>query len=126
MTQPLNPDLIALATPYALHALTDSELADVERRVAAAPPEVARGIRGRGARRARDDGGGVGGDGCRATRPAARPTPGHRQRDPVRQLSSKRATRWRTTILSAAAVLAIGLGALGVGTLPPAAGDVDR
>ena len=28
MTEPLNPDLMALATPYALHALTDSEHAD--------------------------------------------------------------------------------------------------
>ena len=41
MTEPLDPDLIALATPYALHAVSDSELADIERRVAAAPPAVA-------------------------------------------------------------------------------------
>ena len=47
--------------------------------------------------------------------------------DRVRQLPSKRANRWRTTILAAAAVLAIGLGALGVGyALRPAPTIVDR
>ena len=47
--------------------------------------------------------------------------------DPVRQLPSKRANRWRTTILAAAAVLAIGLGALGVGYCVAAgAHHVDR
>ncbi len=41
MTEPTDPDLIALATPYALHAVPESELADIERRVAAAAPDVA-------------------------------------------------------------------------------------
>ena len=41
MTDPLTPDLIALATPYALHATTDSERAEIERQLADAPPEVA-------------------------------------------------------------------------------------
>ena len=41
MTEPTDPDLIALATPYALHAVPETELADIERRVAAAPPDVA-------------------------------------------------------------------------------------
>ena len=29
MTEPLDPDLMAMATPYALHAVSESELADV-------------------------------------------------------------------------------------------------
>ena len=41
MTEPLVPDLVALATPYALHATTDAERADIERQIAEAPPEVA-------------------------------------------------------------------------------------
>ena len=40
MTQPTD-DLTALATPYALHAIPESERADIDRRIAAAPPEVA-------------------------------------------------------------------------------------
>ena len=40
------------------------------------------GIRRRGPRGARDDGCGVGGDGCRAACPAARPVAGHRRRRP--------------------------------------------
>jgi anti-sigma-K factor RskA len=115
MTQPLNPDLIALATPYALHALTDSELADVERQLAAAPPEVAAAFAAE-VRAVHETMAVV------SAATAVEPPAPLRDRllatvseDPVRQLSSKRATRWRTTILSAAAVLAIGLGALGVG-----------
>ena len=42
MTAPMDPDLIALATPYALHAVPESELADIERRLAAAPADVSR------------------------------------------------------------------------------------
>src|SRR5215212_1646609 len=41
MTEPMTPDVVALATPYALHATTDAERAEIERRVSAAPPEVA-------------------------------------------------------------------------------------
>ena len=68
MTEPLDPDLMALATPYALHAVSESELADIERRLAAAPPDVSRGLRRGGPRRARDDGGDVGRHGRRAAR----------------------------------------------------------
>ena len=128
MTEPANPDLMALATPYALHAMTESERADDRAADRGRPAGGGSGIRRRGARRARDDGGRLGGDGRRAARttarPAARPTVSD---DPVRQLRPSARTRWRTTILAAAAVLAIGLGALGVG-YRAAAGtpDVDR
>ena len=125
MTEPTDPDLIALATPYALHAVPESELADIERRVAAAPPDVAQAFE----------------DEVRAVREtmavvsaatAAEPPDHLRDRlltavssDPVRMLGpriSRRTgrtlrgrTRLRGTALAAAALLVIGLGALGVG-----------
>ncbi len=115
MTEPANPDLMALATPYALHALTESERADVERQIAAAPPEVAAAF----AAEVRDVHETMA---VVSAATAVEPPAPLRDRllatvsdDPVRQLSSRRVTRWRTTILAAAAVLAIGLGALGVG-----------
>jgi anti-sigma-K factor RskA len=114
MTEPTDPDLIALATPYALHAVPESELADIERRVAAAPPHVAQAFD----------------DEVRAVREtmavvsaatAVEPPDQLRARlltevtsDPVRVLRP-RIKRWQTTVLAAAAALVIGLGALGVG-----------
>ena len=105
MTEPNDPDLIALATPYALHAMPEAERADIERRVAAAPPDVAAGVRRRGPRRARDDGG-------RSRRPPPSSRP-HQLRDrlladvssdPVRVLRPA-SKRWRTIVLAAAAAL---------------------
>jgi anti-sigma-K factor RskA len=121
MTEPNDPDLLALATPYALHAMSESELADIERRVAAAPAEVAQAFA----------------DEVRAVREtmavvsaatAVEPPQQLRDRvlaevstDPVRQLRP-RVKRWQTAVLAAAAALVIGLGALGVGmALRPAA-----
>jgi anti-sigma-K factor RskA len=114
MTEPLDPDLIALATPYALHAVPESELADIERRVAAAPPAVAQAFD----------------DEVRAVREtmavvsvatAVEPPDQLRDRlltevssDPVRALRP-RIKRWQTAVLAAAAALVIGIGALGVG-----------
>jgi anti-sigma-K factor RskA len=114
MTEPNDSDLIALATPYALHALTDSERADVDRRIAAAPAEVAQAFT----------------DEVRAIREtmavvsastAIEPPQQLRDRvlaevgaDPVRQLRP-RVQRWQKAVLAAAAALVIGLGALGVG-----------
>lgn len=115
MTEPLTPDLIALATPYALHATTDSERADIERQVAAAPPEVAEAFFAE-VRAVHETMAVI------SAATAVEPPPMMRDRllasisdDPVRQLPTKRANRWRTTVLAAAAVLAVGLGALGVG-----------
>jgi anti-sigma-K factor RskA len=114
MTEPTDPDLIALATPYALHAVPESELADIERRVAASPPAVAQAFD----------------DEVRAVREtmavvsaatAVEPPDQLRDRllsevssDPVRVLRP-RIKRWQTAVLAAAAALVIGLGALGVG-----------
>ena len=121
MTQPNDPDLIALATPYALHAMSDSEHADIDRRVAAAPAEVAQAFA----------------DEVRAIREtmavvsaatAVEPPQQLRDRvlsevsaDPVRSLRP-RVKRWQRAVLAAAAALVIGLGALGVGLAlrPPA------
>jgi hypothetical protein len=121
MTQPNDPDLVALATPYALHAMSEAELADIDRRVAAAPAEIAQAFA----------------DEVRAIREtmavvsaatAVEPPQQLRDRvlsevsaDPVRQLRP-RIKRWQTAVLAAAAALVIGLGALGVGVAlrPPA------
>jgi anti-sigma-K factor RskA len=113
MTQPTD-DLTALATPYALHAIPDAERADIERRLADAPPEVARAFD----------------DEVRAVREtmavisaATAVEPPYELRDrvlaeitaaPVVQLPRK-PRPWRATILAAAAAVVIGLGALGVG-----------
>ena len=115
MTDPLTPDLIALATPYALHATTDSERAEIERQLADAPPEVAEAFFAE-VRAVHETMAVI------SAATAVEPPATMRDRllatvadDPVRELPTTRANRWRTTILAAAAVLAIGLGALGVG-----------
>jgi anti-sigma-K factor RskA len=122
MSAPQNPDLMALATPYALHALTESERAEVDRQIADAPPEVAAAFAAE-VRAVHETMAVV------SAATAVEPPPPLRDRllasvaeDPVRQLPTKRVNRWRTTVLAAAAVLAVGLGALGVGIAmrPPA------
>ena len=114
MTEPLDPELIALATPYALHAVPEAELADIERRVAAAPPEVARAFHEE-VRAVRETMAVV------SAATAVEPPDELRNRlltevsgDPVRTLRPQ-IKRWQTVVLAAAAALAIGLGALGVG-----------
>ena len=115
MSEPLTPDLMAQATPYALHATTDAERADIERQVAAAPPEVAQAFFAE-VRAVHETMALI------SAATAIEPPPAMRDRllasiadDPVRHLPTKRANRWRTTVLAAAAAIAIGLAALGVG-----------
>ena len=134
MTEPVDPELIALATPYALHAVSESELADIERRVLAAPAPVALAFTAevRAVREAMavlsagtaleppaqlrdqllatvaDDSEGWG------HLPLAGESEATRELTSVRRLPS-RAPRWRTAVLAAAAALVVGLGALGVG-----------
>lgn len=119
MTEPMNTDLVALATPYALHAMPESERADVDRRVAAAPPAVAQAFA----------------DEVKAVREtmavlsaATAVEPPAELRDrvlaeiadaapavaPVAELRP-RINRWQKAVLAAAAVLLVGAGALGVG-----------
>ena len=120
MTQPHDGDLIELAVPYALHALSDAERDDVETRLSAAGLPVADAFY----------------DEVRAVREtmavvsaasAAEPSAGLRNRvldavsgdgSNVVMLPRRRRTAW----LSAAAAAVIGLGALGIGLSlrPPA------
>jgi hypothetical protein len=115
MTEPTDPDLIALATPYALHAVPEAELADIERRVAAAPPDLAQAFA----------------DEVRAVRETMAVVSAATAVEPPQQLRDRlltqvsgaspvtslrpRIKRWQTGALAAAAALVIGLGALGVG-----------
>ncbi|MGH9205782.1 MAG: RskA family anti-sigma factor, partial [Acidimicrobiales bacterium] len=45
MTEPTEFELVELATPYALHAVSDAERAAIDRRVEAAPAPVAAAFR---------------------------------------------------------------------------------
>jgi anti-sigma-K factor RskA len=125
MTQPID-DLTALATPYALHAMSEAECADIDRRLASAPPDVARAF----------------GDEVRAVRETMAAISAATAVEPPNELRDRvlaeigrtpaapapvipmtpRAKRWRTAVLAAAAALIVGLGALGVGFAlrPPA------
>jgi anti-sigma-K factor RskA len=123
MTQPTD-DLTTLATPYALHAIPAAERADIERRIAAAPPDVARAFNDE-VRTVRET--------MAVISAATAVEPPHDLRDrvlaeigaavstaPVVPLRPK-ARNWRATILAVAAAVVIGLGALGVGlSLRPA------
>jgi anti-sigma-K factor RskA len=117
MTEPTDAELIELAAPYALHAVSDDERSEIESRLARADRSVADAFY----------------DEVRAVREtlaemsaatAVDPSAELRQRvlavaaaDPVRTLTRR---RWRNMVLAAAAALVIGLGALGVGmTLRP-------
>jgi hypothetical protein len=114
MTEPTDPDLIALATPYALHAMPDAELADIERRVATASPDVAQAF-AEEVRAVRETMAVV------SAATAVEPPQQLRERlltevgsEPVR-IARRQINRWQTVGLAAAAAVAIGLGALGVG-----------
>ncbi|WP_326545375.1 anti-sigma factor [Mycolicibacterium sp. ND9-15] len=117
MTGPMDSDLGALAVPYALDAMSDSEREDVDRRVAAAPPAVAQAFADE-VRRVREAMAVV--SAATATEPPADLRArllaeiGGDRPAPVRQLRP-RPSRWQKTALAAAAVLVVGAGALGVG-----------
>ena len=53
MTEPTEFELLELATPYALNAISDTERAAIERQLAAAPPRSPRPSATRYARSAR-------------------------------------------------------------------------
>jgi anti-sigma-K factor RskA len=109
MTEPNPFELLELATPYALNAISDSERAAIDRQLAAAPTTVADAF----------------GDEVRVVREtmavisaatAAEPP------DQVRaavlagiQADTARRSRWRTAVLAAAAAIVVGLAAFGAG-----------
>lgn len=117
MTAPDHFELLELATPYALHAMSDAERADVDARLAAAPGPVAAAFH----------------EEVRAVRETMAMVALTNAAEPPDRLraailagatppASERQSRWRNAVLAAAAAVVIGLGAFGLGTLtrPPA------
>ncbi|OBK25785.1 anti-sigma factor [Mycobacterium asiaticum] len=115
MTEPTDFELLELATPYALHAMSDAERADVDRRVAAAPATVAAAFT----------------DEVRAVRETMAVLAAANTAEPPEHLRAavladaadqaspgrRRKSPWRTTVLAAAAAVAIGLAGFGLGVL---------
>jgi anti-sigma-K factor RskA len=109
MTEPTEFELLELATPYALHAVSDDERAAIDRQLAAAPPSVAEAFREE-VRAVRETMTAV--SAATAAEPptrlraavvaAVQPDAGHR-------------SRWRTALLAAAAAIVVGLAAFGAG-----------
>lgn len=108
MTDPSDVTLLELATAYALDAVSDVERADIERRVAAAPPTVAEEFHAE----------------VRAVRETMAVVSAHTERDPhpglrasvlaaVQPRPSGR-IRWRTVALAAAAAVVAAVIATGV------------
>lgn len=116
MTEPTEHDLMTLATPYALHAVSRSESEDIERQLAEAPELVARAFN----------------DEVRAVREtmaviaaatASEPPAQVRERllaaidehAPLPRSVSPPRRNWRSLVLSAAAALVVGLVVVGIG-----------
>ncbi|MFZ0832612.1 MAG: anti-sigma factor [Mycobacterium sp.] len=108
MTQPSDFELLELATAYALHAVSDDECADIEHWLSRTPATVSRSFH----------------DEVRAVREtmavvsagtSAEPPPEMRDRLLKAVRPARKRFGWRTSLLAAAAVLIIGLGALTAG-----------
>jgi hypothetical protein len=116
MTDSSEFDLLELAVPYALDAVTDTERADIERQLAAAPRPVAEAFR-RQVTETREALATLS-DATAVAPPAAlraRVVRGNRR--------AVREKRWRNTVLAAAAALAVGGSAFAAGWMlhsPPA------
>jgi anti-sigma-K factor RskA len=109
MTEPTEFELLELATPYALHAVSDAERAAIDRQLAAAPASVAEAFREE-VRAVRDT--------MTAVSAATAADPPTRLRATVLaavQSDAGRRSRWRTALLSAAAAIVVGLAAFGAG-----------
>jgi anti-sigma-K factor RskA len=109
MTEPTEFDLIGLATPYALNAISETERAAIERQVAAAPAAVAGAFR----------------DEVRAVCETMAVVSAANATDPPARLragvlatarpETTRQSRWRVALLAAAAAIVVGLAAFGAG-----------
>ncbi|MGZ8801568.1 MAG: anti-sigma factor [Mycobacterium sp.] len=120
MTEPIGPlgaELLSFATPYALHALTDTEITDIDRRLSDAPPDIVEAFAAE-VRAARETMAVI------AAATAVEPPTHLRDRllrqvadDPVRPIrpAQPKPRQWSRAVLAAAATIAIGLGAVGVG-----------
>jgi anti-sigma-K factor RskA len=109
MTEPTEFELLELAAPYALHAVSDEERADIDRRVAAAPSSVAEAF-GEEVRTVRETMAAV------SAATAAEP-PAHLRASLLQAVESDsgRNSRWRAAVFAAAAAIVVGLAAFGVG-----------
>jgi anti-sigma-K factor RskA len=114
MTEPTDFELLELATPYALHAVSDDERAVIDRQLAAAPPSVAEAFR----------------EEVRAVRETMTAVSAVTATEPPSRLRAAvldavqpdfvRRFRWRTALIAAAAAIVVGLAGLGIGvTLRP-------
>jgi anti-sigma-K factor RskA len=112
MTEPSDFELLELATPYALHAMSDEERANIDRRVAAAPSPVAAAFA----------------DEVRAVREtmaivsaaSATEPPAHLRTATLAAVKTRdwRQLSWRTAaFVSAAAAVVVGAAAFGIGVL---------
>jgi anti-sigma-K factor RskA len=110
MTEPTEFELLELATPYALHAVSDAERATIDRQLAAAPASVAEAFREE-VREVRDT--------MTAVSAATAADPPTRVRAAVlaavQSDAAVRRSRWRTALLAAAAAIVVGLAAFGAG-----------
>ena len=121
MAEPTDFELLELATPYALHAMSDEERADIERRVAAAPSAVAAAF-DEEVRAVRET------MAIASVATAAEP-PVHLRAATLAAVDSRgpRQISWRRAVFaSAAAAVVVGAAAFGVGVLmrPPAKSTV--
>ena len=114
VTEPTD-DLMTLATPYALHAVSQAEADEIERQLAAAPELVARAFA----------------DEVRAVREAMAAVSAATAVEPPEQLRDRLLTaiddgaplrraapqgrNWRSTVMAAAAALVVGLVVVGIG-----------
>ncbi|EUA22756.1 anti-sigma-K factor rskA [Mycobacterium xenopi 3993] len=111
MTEPTEFDLLEMATPYALDAVSDTERADIERQVQAAPQPVAEAFH----------------EQVRAVRETMAVVSAATGAEPPAHLRSlvlaavesdrRRQNRWRTGLIAAAAAVVVGLAAFGVGAV---------
>ncbi|BBY22992.1 anti-sigma factor [Mycobacterium stomatepiae] len=113
MTEPTDFELLELATPYALHAVSDEERADIDRRIATAPASIGTAFA----------------EEVRAVRETMAVVSASTITEPPAHLRAtvlalatprrqKSQNRWRTTaLISVAAAIVAGLTAFGVQTL---------
>ncbi|MBV8861005.1 MAG: anti-sigma factor [Mycobacterium sp.] len=109
MTEPTEFELLELATPYALNAISETERAAIDRQLSAAPASVAETFR----------------DEVRAVRETMATVSATTAAEPPVRLRaavlasahqhSARRSRWRTAVLAAAAAIVVGLAAFGAG-----------